>query len=105
MGPFRNVVEDRITTILTVGRSWSHRQASKKEREHPMSMESFEQFRQIVLHDLALQERLRPIADHRGFVDLVVQVGTEQGCHFTPADVEAAMQSNRLAWLQHRMVS
>jgi hypothetical protein len=69
-----------------------------------MSMESFEQFRQIVLKDTALQERLRMNADHRSFVNLVVRAGEERGCHFTPADVEAAMSANRRAWLQHRMM-
>lgn len=68
-------------------------------------MEKFEQFRQIVLEDVALQERLRATTDHASFVDLVVRAGEEQGCHFTPADVEAAMSANRKAWLQQRMVS
>lgn len=70
-----------------------------------MSMESFEQFRQIVLHDPALQERLRLTTDHASFVGLVVQAGEERGCHFTHADVEAALNANRKAWLQQRMVS
>jgi hypothetical protein len=70
-----------------------------------MSTESFEQFRQIVLQDLALQERLRATTDPASFVDLVVQVGEEQGCHFTPVEVEAALSANRKAWLQGRIVS
>ena len=70
-----------------------------------MSMESFEQFRHIVLDDLALQEQLKAIADPRSFIDLVVRVGAERGCHFTPKDVEAALRLNRKAWLQHRMIS
>jgi hypothetical protein len=63
-------------------------------------MESFEQFREIVLQDLALQERLRATTDHGSFVDLVVRVGEEQGCRFTPEDVEEAMRANRRAWLE-----
>ena len=69
-----------------------------------MSMESFEQFRQIVLHDAAIQEQLRATTDRRDFVDLLIRVGGEHGCHFTPTDVEAAMRANRVVWLQHRMV-
>ena len=63
-----------------------------------MSMESFEQFRQMVLQDVALQERLRATTDHHDFVDLVVRAGAEHGCHFTPEDVQAAMRNNRQAW-------
>ena len=65
-----------------------------------MSMESFEQFRQIVLHDPVLQERLRATTDHRSFVDLVVRVGEERECLFTPEDVEAALRANRRAWIE-----
>jgi hypothetical protein len=63
-------------------------------------MESFEQFRQIVLNDVALQERLRTTTDHESFVGLVVRTGEERGCHFTPEDVEEAMRANRRAWLE-----
>jgi hypothetical protein len=68
-------------------------------------MESFEQFRQRVLHDPAIQEQLRATDDHASFVDLVVKTGGELGCHFTHEDVEAAIRANRKAWLQARMVS
>ena len=70
-----------------------------------MPMESFEQFRQMVLDTPALQERLRAITDPISFVELVVQVGEEHGCYFTPEDVETAMSANRKAWLQQRIVS
>lgn len=65
-----------------------------------MSMESFEQFRQIVLHDVSLQERLRATTDPESFVRLVVRAGEEWGCHFTREDVEEAMRTNRRAWLE-----
>jgi hypothetical protein len=77
----------------------------KRNNKSTMSMESFEQFRQIVLQDIALQERLRAITEHASFVDLVVRVGGERGCHFTPADVKAALSANRKAWLQGRMIA
>jgi hypothetical protein len=63
-------------------------------------MESFEQFRQIVLHDPALQERLRETTDPRPFVDLVVRVGGERGCIFTPEEVEAALREGRRSWIE-----
>ncbi len=65
-----------------------------------MSQQAFEQFRQVVLQDLALQERLRATTDHRSFLDLVVRVGGERGCHFTAEDVEAAMRASRRAWIE-----
>lgn len=69
-----------------------------------MTMESFEQFRQIVLQDRTLQERLSAAADHT-FVDLVVCAGGEMGCHFTSEDVRAALLNSRRDWFQSRMVS
>ena len=65
-----------------------------------MSQQAFEQFRQMVLQDLALQERLRATTDQRSFLDLVVRVGGERGCHFAPEDVEAAMRASRRAWIE-----
>lgn len=63
-------------------------------------MESFEKFRQIVLQDVALQERLRVTIDPHSFVDLIVRVGAEQGCHFTPEDVQAALRESRRRWIE-----
>ena len=77
----------------------------RKMNKNTMSLEHFEQFRQIVLQDPALQERLRATTDHVSFVSLVVQAGDERDCPFTPGDVEAALRVNRKAWLQGRMVS
>jgi hypothetical protein len=91
-------------TSLTAGQFLSRRQVSLVNK-NIMSMESFDQFRQIVLDDMALQERLQATTDRHEFVDLVVLLGEERGCHFTAADVEAAMSANRKAWLQHRMVA
>jgi hypothetical protein len=65
-----------------------------------MSQEAFERFRQTVLQDLVLHERLRATTDHRSFLDLVVRVGGERGYHFTPEDVEVAMRASRRAWIE-----
>jgi hypothetical protein len=63
-------------------------------------MESLEQFRQIVLHDVDLQKLLRAATDPRVFVDLAVRAGEERGCHFTPEDVQAALRASRKQWIE-----
>lgn len=63
-------------------------------------MENFEQFRHMVLQDVALQERLRATTDPYGFVDLVVRVGAEHGCHFTAENVHSAMRASRQVWIE-----
>jgi len=65
-----------------------------------MSLESFEQFRTLVLQDQSLQERLRATTDRNTFLDLVVQMGEERGFQFTAQDVDAAMQASRRAWIE-----
>lgn len=64
-----------------------------------MSRESFEQFRQLVLQDNVLQERLRETVDRETFITLVVRLGEERGYGFTVEDVEAAMRASQQAWL------
>jgi hypothetical protein len=58
------------------------------------------EFQQQVLHDVALQERLRAITDHRAFVDVVIQAGQARGYDFAADDVEAAMRLNHRHWLE-----
>ena len=65
-----------------------------------MSEESFEQFRQLVLRDLVLQERLREFDDREAFPALVVRAGEELGYAFTAEDVEAAIRANGRAWVE-----
>jgi hypothetical protein len=65
-----------------------------------MSRENFEQFRQIVLHDPTLQVRLRETTDLRPFIELVVRVGEERGCIFTPEEVEAVLRESRRSWIE-----
>jgi hypothetical protein len=62
--------------------------------------EDFERFRQLVLEDLALQERLRGTPDLKAFVELTLRLGEERGYRFTAADIEAALRESRRAWLQ-----
>ena len=63
-----------------------------------MSRESFEQFRQLVLQDMSLQERLRETPDRESFLTLVIQLGEERGHDFTVEDVENAMRESQMAW-------
>jgi predicted ribosomally synthesized peptide with nif11-like leader len=63
-----------------------------------MARESFEQFRQLVLQDTALQERLRCAPDRDTFLALVLRLGEERGYDFTKEDVEAAIQASQQAW-------
>jgi hypothetical protein len=65
-----------------------------------MSQENFERFRQLVLRDLSLQERLREITDRAVFIRRVVRLGAECGCEFTPEDVAEAMRRSRRAWTE-----
>lgn len=66
----------------------------------PVSAGGFQAFRNLVLHDPALQEALRCSPDRAAFVALVVRLGAERGCTFSAGDVSTAMQANRRAWLE-----
>jgi hypothetical protein len=63
-----------------------------------MSREGFEQFRQLVLQDTALQERLRSTPDRAAFLALVLRMGEERGYSFGVEDVEAAIRASQQAW-------
>jgi Aspartyl/Asparaginyl beta-hydroxylase len=62
--------------------------------------DEFERFREIVLTDPSLQQRLRQTADRESFIRLAVSTGVDVGCHFSTADVENAMESARRAWYE-----
>lgn len=61
---------------------------------------SFEQFRQLVLKDATLQERLRETPNLSAFLDLTMQLGEELGYSFTVEDIQGALRESRRAWLQ-----
>jgi Cdc6-like AAA superfamily ATPase len=65
-----------------------------------MSQENFERFRQLVLRDLSLQERLREIDERAVFIQQVVELSLESGYEITTAEVEEALRRNRRAWLE-----
>lgn len=57
-------------------------------------------FRQAVLSDLNLQQRLRETSDRESFVRLVVALGKEHGYRFTATDAEEALQAAKQAWCE-----
>ena len=64
-----------------------------------MSQESFEQFRQAVFRDAALQRRLRETKDKDSLYSLTLQLGAERGHTFDAGDLENALREGWLAWL------
>ena len=65
---------------------------------------AFAGFRHAVLADLALQERLRPIADPREMAAESVRLGAGRGFCFTTEDVDAALRAQRRAWLERKIM-
>lgn len=68
-----------------------------------MSEENFERFREIVLRDLSLQERLREITDRQVFIRRVVELSAECGFEIAPEDVEEAMRRRRREWIERQV--
>lgn len=68
-----------------------------------MSLDRLEQFRQLVLRDAALQERLREPSSQADFVARLQQLGREHGYDFTADDVAAALNAARRAWFERWM--
>jgi hypothetical protein len=69
-------------------------------RRQLMSHETLEQFRQLVLDDMALQERLRAVPVRAEFITLTLQLGAERGYDFTVDDIEDVLRANQRAWLE-----
>jgi predicted ribosomally synthesized peptide with nif11-like leader len=65
-----------------------------------MSQENFEQFRQLVLQDTALQQQLRATNDREQLVTLTQQLGAERGYSFTTEDVWEALNANQRQWIE-----
>jgi hypothetical protein len=67
--------------------------------EIPDQRQNFANFGEMVLADRELHDRLRA-AGGEAFVALVVQLGMERGCVFTPTVVEAVLGEQQRAWLE-----
>jgi predicted ribosomally synthesized peptide with nif11-like leader len=65
-----------------------------------MSQENFEQFRQLVLQDTALQQQLRGTYDREQMVALLQQLGAERGYSFTNEDVLDALRAKQREWIE-----
>ncbi len=71
----------------------------------PHTIESgFERFHQLVLGNTALQEDLTGITDREAFISRAVELGHQHGVPIQPADVVAALQAARGAWMDSQMV-
>jgi len=67
--------------------------------EPPRPGASFEQFRQRVLDDRELLNRLRAARPDE-FIGACVQAAAELGCPIPPAEVEAALKTARREWVE-----
>ena len=65
-----------------------------------MPTNDFDQFRQLVLATLALQEELREIEDHDEFIQKVVELGSDHGFSFNVEDVKNAVNASRRSWIE-----
>jgi hypothetical protein len=61
---------------------------------------SLERFRQLVLEDASLLEKLRQVRNKRAFVALAQHLGRERGFIFAAADVEDALREARRTWIE-----
>jgi len=65
-----------------------------------MSLQSLEQFRELVFREPALQEQLSEAGRTDDFLVRVLRVGRARGFDFTESDVVNAMQAQRQAWME-----
>jgi aspartyl/asparaginyl beta-hydroxylase (cupin superfamily) len=97
------VVNDWVRSIIEISEAESEALLAARSTDaekSEMDGKGLEQFRQLVLEDLALQEKLRETPDLKAFLDLTLQLGKDLGYVFTVEDVEHAMKESRLSWLQ-----
>ena len=64
------------------------------------SSEQLRLFRQTVLNDLKLQQRLRQTDDRESFIKLLVGLGRELGYRFNAADADNALRAEQQAWFE-----
>jgi predicted ribosomally synthesized peptide with nif11-like leader len=65
-----------------------------------MSVESLQQFQQLVLETPELRQQLLEIGEPEAFLSAVVKIASERGYGFTPEEANAAMLAGRISWLQ-----
>ena len=64
------------------------------------SSEQLRLFRQTVLNDLKLQQRLRLTDDRESFIRLLVGLGRELGHRFNASDADNALRAEQQAWFE-----
>ncbi len=57
-------------------------------------------FREIVLADVTLQDRLRVPLERANFIDLAVAAARENGIEIAPDEVEEALRTGRRKWIE-----
>jgi hypothetical protein len=80
-------VNDWLQSMIPIAEP-RHAVSDQESASAPAELECF---RQTVLNDLALQQRLRQTADRECFVRLLVATGREQGYRFNAEDAEEAL--------------
>jgi mannose-6-phosphate isomerase-like protein (cupin superfamily) len=73
---------------------------SNESDDGSSSPEELQRFRQTVLNDLNLQQRLCQTDDRESFIRLLVALGRQLGYRFTPVDVDNAMRAEQRAWIE-----
>lgn len=67
----------------------------------PMGKVDFQDFKERVLQDQTVQERLKGITGRLEFIDATVRLGAELGYSFTKDDVEEALRESRREWTEN----
>jgi len=73
---------------------------SNQDDKDSSSSEQLQLFRQTVLNDLKLQQRLRQTDDRESFIRLLVGLGRELGYRFNAADADNALRAEQQAWFE-----
>lgn len=57
-------------------------------------------FRELVLADRGLQDRLRTPEERREYIEAAVRVARDNGVDITPDEVETALRNGRREWIE-----
>ncbi|HEV3165937.1 MAG TPA: aspartyl/asparaginyl beta-hydroxylase domain-containing protein [Isosphaeraceae bacterium] len=76
---------------------------ARSEQQSPATHGGFEAFRDLVLRDKGLQERLSEALDPESFVGLLTLLGRERGYQFALEEVQDALKAGRHAWLERHV--
>jgi len=63
-----------------------------------MSKENLNRFCELVLADLTLQARLKPVVERDEFISSVIKLGAENGFDLTEEEIGEKMRENRRFW-------